>query len=261
MGAALVVVASGLYAHDLFIKLNTYFLSPGAAVRVPVLNGTFSSSENAINRARIADLSLVTPAGRSQLDTSIVSARHDTTFLSVRLAGSGTYVLAMSTLPSEIALAGKQFSEYLKEEAIQGIIEDRAKAGISADSAHERYSKHVKAVFQVGTERTNDFATVLGYPAELVPLDNPYALKLGDTIRVRSLVDGRPVAAQAVLAGGRTASGTRIAARELKTDSDGVAALALSARGRWYLKFIHMVPLGDNRNYESKWATLTFEVR
>jgi uncharacterized GH25 family protein len=102
---------------------------------------------------------------------------------------------------------------------------------------------------------------VLGYPAELVPLDNPYALKLGDTIRVRSLVDGRPVAAQAVLAGGRTASGTRIAARELKTDSDGVAALALSARGRWYLKFIHMVPLGDNRNYESKWATLTFEVR
>ena len=106
MGAALVVVASGLYAHDLFIKLNTYFLSPGAAVRVPVLNGTFSSSENAIDRARIADLSLVTPAGRSQLDTSIVSARHDTTFLSVRLAGSGTYVLAMSTLPSEIALAG-----------------------------------------------------------------------------------------------------------------------------------------------------------
>jgi uncharacterized GH25 family protein len=249
VGAALVVVASGLYAHDLFIKLNTYFLSPGAAVRVPVLNGTFSSSQNAIDRARIADLSLVTPAGRSQLDTSIVSARHDTTFLSVRLAGSGTYVLAMSTLPSEIALAGKQFSEYLKEEAIQGIIEDRAKAGISADSAHERYSKHVKAVFQVGTERTNDFATVLGYPAELVPLDNPYALKLGDTIRVRSLVDGR------------TASGTRIAARELKTDSDGVAALALSARGRWYLKFIHMVPLGDNRNYESKWATLTFEVR
>jgi len=50
VGAALVVVASALYAHDLFIKLNTYFLSPGAAVRVPVLNGTFSSSQNAIDR-------------------------------------------------------------------------------------------------------------------------------------------------------------------------------------------------------------------
>jgi uncharacterized GH25 family protein len=260
-GMALVVLASGLYAHDMFIKLNTYFVAPGTAVKVPVLNGTFSSSENAIARARIADLSLVTPAGRSRLDTTIVSAQHDTTFLSLRLAGPGTYILGMSTRPSEISLAGKQFTEYLHEEAIQGIVEDRAKAGISADSAHERYSKHVKAVFQVGSDRTADFATPLGYPAELIPLDNPYLLKRGDTLRVRGLVDGRPVAGQSVLAGGRTTSGARIAARELRTDSDGVAALPLTTRGRWYLKFIRMTSLGDQRNYESKWATLTFEVR
>jgi uncharacterized GH25 family protein len=167
----------------------------------------------------------------------------------------------MSTRPSEISLAGKQFTEYLHEEAIQGTVEDRAKAGISADSAHERYSKHVKAVFQVGSDRTADFATPLGYPAELIPLDNPYLLKPGDTLRFRGLVDGRPVAGQSVLAGGRTTSGARIAARELRTDSDGVAALPLTTRGRWYLKFIRMTSLGDQRNYESKWATLTFEVR
>lgn len=120
----------------------------------------------------------------------------------------------------------------------------------------------MKAIFQVGTDRTNDFATVLGYPAELVPLDNPYALERGDTLRVRGLVDGRPVAGQALLAGGRTRGGARIPARELHTNSDGVAALPLSARGRWYLKFIRMRPAGDGRrNYESKWATLTFEVR
>jgi uncharacterized GH25 family protein len=261
LGFALSVLASALYAHDLFIKMNTYFLAPGAAVKVPVLNGTFSSSENAIARARIADLSLVTPAGRSHLGTTIVSARHDTTFLDVRLAGAGTYVLGMSTLPSEIALAGRQFTEYLEEEAIMGIVEQRAKAGISADSARERYSKHVKAIFQVGAERTNDFATALGYPAELVPLDNPYALKPGDTLRIRALVDGRPVAGQPVLAGGRTGTGARIAARQITTNQEGVAALPLTPRGRWYVKFIRMVPKGDNHNYESKWATMTFEVR
>jgi hypothetical protein len=32
--------------------------------------------------------------------------------------------------------------------------------------------------------------------------------------------------------------------------------------GWWYVKFIHMVPVnGDTVNYESKWATLTFQVR
>jgi hypothetical protein len=32
--------------------------------------------------------------------------------------------------------------------------------------------------------------------------------------------------------------------------------------GWWYVKFIHMVPVnGDTVNYESKWPTLTFQVR
>src|SRR5690349_1860606 len=89
--AALAALASSVLAHDLFIKLDSYFLKPGAAVRVPVLNGTFSSSENAITRARIADLSLMTPVGRTPIDTAAVSARRDSTFIAVRLGGAGTY--------------------------------------------------------------------------------------------------------------------------------------------------------------------------
>jgi hypothetical protein len=260
--ATVAALASSVLAHDLFIKLDSYFLKPGAAVRVPVLNGTFSSSENAISRGRIADLSLVTPAGRTTIDTGAVSARRDTTFIAVRLGGPGTYVLGLSTRPSEITLAGKEFTEYLREEGIRDVLGARAEAGSSADSAHERYSKHVKAVFQVGAEHTAGFATPLGYPAELVPLDNPYALGRGDTLRVRSLVDGRAAAGQIVLAGGRTRSGTRLPPRELRSDADGIVALPLSARGLWYMKFIRMAPAGGQHGeYESKWATLTFELK
>jgi hypothetical protein len=36
----------------------------------------------------------------------------------------------------------------------------------------------------------------------------------------------------------------------------------LSRPGKWYIKFIRMVRArGDSIDYESKWATLTFEVR
>jgi hypothetical protein len=261
-GAMLTLLASSLLAHDLFIKLDSYFLKARASVRVPVLNGTFSSSENAIDRRRIADLSLVTPEGRTALDTTAVSARGDSTFIALRLGSPGTYVLGLSTRPSEIALGGKQFTEYLREEAIGDVLDDRARAGISADSAREHYSKHVKAVFQVGTEHTSGFATPLGYPAELVPLDNPYTLERGDSLRVRIMVDGRAVAGQAVLTGGRSRTGTRIASRELRTNADGIAAVPLTARGRWYVKFIRMTPTkGNHGNYESKWATLTFELK
>ncbi len=131
--------ASALSAHDLFIKLDTFFVRPGAAIKAPVLNGTFSKSENAVARNRVADLSLISPAGRTSLDTTDVDASRDTTFLALRTGGAGTYVVGLSTRPNGIALSGEQFAGYLKEEALAGVIADRAKAGISADSARERY--------------------------------------------------------------------------------------------------------------------------
>ena len=33
------------WAHDLFLRLDTYFLEPHARVQIPVLNGTFIKSE------------------------------------------------------------------------------------------------------------------------------------------------------------------------------------------------------------------------
>jgi len=38
--------------------------------------------------------------------------------------------------------------------------------------------------------------------------------------------------------------------------------VTIGSPGYWYIKFIHMVPVtGDSVTYESKWATLTFQVR
>jgi len=47
-----------------------------------------------------------------------------------------------------------------------------------------------------------------------------------------------------------------------RSDTAGIARFVLNRAGKWYVKFIHMVPVShDSVNYESKWATLTFEVR
>jgi hypothetical protein len=53
-----------------------------------------------------------------------------------------------------------------------------------------------------------------------------------------------------------------LAAQRLLTDGDGVAVVKLAAAGRYYVKFVHMEEVdGADANYESRWATLTFEVR
>jgi hypothetical protein len=254
----LLLIASAALAHDLFLKLDTYFLAPHARVRIPVLNGTFSKSENFVAPDRLADISVVSPGGRARPAPATAWSRgpDSTSLLSIELGDAGTYVAGASTRPRELALTAEEFNAYLEEDGLPDILAARRSANELGKGARERYSKHVKAVFQVGEARSGGFQVVLGYPAEIVPLQNPYTLSRGTSLRVRCLVDGRPVANQTVLWGGAGAE------RSTRTDSEGVAQVKLDAAGKWYVKFVHMVRADQpGLDSESKWATLTFEIR
>jgi uncharacterized GH25 family protein len=261
----LLVTSASLAAHDLFLKPDSFFAKPGATISVRVLNGTFSKSENAVAKDRLRDIAVITPDSVTHPDTSAWDDRSDTTtaILRVRVGPSGTYVIGASVRPRELKLAAKDFNAYLASDGVPDVLEARRRNDELGMPARERYSKHVKAVVQVGDRRTNAYETPLGYPAELIPLDNPYGLRPGGTLRVRALVEGEPVANQHVIAGGRTPSGARIAQRSVRTDSAGIARVRVSSRGAWYVKFIHMerATADTTIDYESKWATLTFGVR
>src|SRR6266550_366728 len=66
--SALLLIASTLSAHDLFLRLDSFFVRPESVVVIKVLNGTFSKSENAITRDRLRDISVVGPRGRARID-------------------------------------------------------------------------------------------------------------------------------------------------------------------------------------------------
>ena len=257
----LMITATILLAHDLFLKLDSYFVPPNTAVRVAVLNGSFSSSEAAVTPDRLRDLSMVGPLQRRSIPHDSWKPAGDTTWLTVQTGTAGTYVMGASLSPRQIALAAADFNNYLKEDGIPDVLDARTRNGELGRAVRERYQKHVKAILQVGDLRTNSFEFVLGYPAEIVPLTNPYWVTVGDTLAVRCLVDGKPVAQQLVIAGGERDT-TPIPEIRVRTEASGVARFVIGTAGTWYVKFIHMVPVqGDSVNYESKWATLTFQVR
>ena len=264
---ALVLTCATLAAaHDLFLKPEAFFVAPHGAVHLTALNGTFSTSEGTVAADRLLDLAIVSPDGRSKGDPSAWRAEGKASRWTVGVDTPGTYVFGASLRPRLITLDGAKFNAYLAEDGLPDILAARTAAGELAKGATERYAKHVKALVQVGDARTPSFGAVLGYPAEIVPLDNPYApVRRGRTLRVRALVDGAPIANQVVLAGGRTASGGRIKEQSVRTDASGEAVIRIATKGVWYVKFIRMarVPAAprDSVDYESKWATLTFAVR
>jgi uncharacterized GH25 family protein len=259
------IFTSALEAHDLFLKPENFFVSPNDSVRVSVLNGTFTSSEAAVSRDRLRDLVVVGPEGAAHPGTDSWSQADKASRWKVAVGKSGTYALGASLLPRTIRLDAKEFNSYLEEDGLPDVLADRRARGELGKGAHERYSKHVKSLVQVGATRSQRVDATFGYPAELVALVNPYRLNVGGTLRVRALVDGKAVANQVVLAGGHSRSGEKIAERAVRTDKDGTARIRLRRAGVWYVKFINMKRIdpaaGDSVDYESKWATMTFAVR
>lgn len=261
--AGLVASAGLLAAHDMFLRPASHFARPNSRVLVRLLNGTFSKSENSIDRDRLVDVAIVSPAGRAKLDTAQWSVAGDTSTFTLTTGAGGTYVLGASTRPRILGLPPKDFNQYLADDGMPDELAARKKDGTINQPSKERYHKHVKALVQVGDTPDTGFSTILGYPAEIVPLQNPYALTVGSTLDVKILVDGKPIARQFVQYGGRTPGEERVKQHDVRSDAQGIAHIPLDRVGTYYVKFIDMRRLtGDaEANYESKWATLTFAMK
>ena len=270
LAAVLAVLAPTVSAHDLLFRPRGFFVAPGAAITIPVFNGTFAASENAIRRARLTGLVLAGPEGRQPIDRGGWTETEPRSTVAVRLGRTpGTYVVGAALMPSEIQLAGPAFTSYLAEEGITPILDLRKAKGIAARSARESYAKAAKTLIAV-TGADGHLASArgpsaaleaLGFSAEIVPLDDPYALAVGDTLRVRCLVDGRPIAGWTILAGGQIGTSTQpIPGQKSTTDGNGVAAVRLTHDGHWFVKFVNMRENSGKTgvDYVSRWATLTF---
>ena len=263
---AIFVVSSLLvlpvFAHDLFLKLDTYFVKVNQKISISVFNGTFQTSEGAVMFARLTDMSVVSPSGARTHPVEADLTKNETTaFLNITPTEAGNYIAGISTMWRESALPAAEFNKYLPAEGIPDILENRTRDGELDKDARYRYSKYVKTIFQAGNKTTDSYKTILGYAVEMVPQQNPYKLKKGSSLDILCLKDGKPLAGQIVTTG-YEAAGKMLGETSARTDKDGMLKVKLTGAGKWYAKFINMVKIDDPKlNYESKWATLTFEIK
>ena len=262
----LMFMAGSLVAHDMFLKLSSYFLAPNSEATVALINGTFEASENVITRDRMLDVSIVGPDDAvAHPDESQWYDKELTAYLNFKTGDAGTYVIGVSTAARPIDLSGEDFNNYLKHDGVLDALEDRKRKGILDKAAKEKYSKHVKAIVQVGDTHTDSYKQRLGYPIEIVPLSNPYKVEPNGTLDVLVLRDNKPVSNQLVYAShegvhAHNEEGGHVEAITTRTNDNGIASVTLSESGRWYIRLIHMVETDEaDYDYESNWATLTFE--
>jgi hypothetical protein len=257
--AALTMTLSGqpLLAHDLWIEPTTFSPKPGQIVGVRLRVG-----ENLIG-----ELLPLVPALVNQFivedaaDRKPVVGRPGAELAGVlRAAMPGLLVIGYRSNRSTIELEADKFNQYLKEEGLEAIAALRARRNETDASAREFYSRCAKSLVFSGSPNEAKGDRPLGFPLELVAERNPYTISAGQELPVRLTYESRPLAGALVVAMNSLNPAEKQAAR---TDADGRVQFRLRPGGMWLVKSVHMVPApaGSNAEWESFWASLTFESR
>jgi len=258
LGACFLAGASHLRAHDLWIVPGRFHLNPGERIRIFLNSGDeFPKSDSLVGEFRIASFNLYSATEQIPLSRFVVDGKSLTA--EMKAPPKGTVVLGLATKPRLVRLKADEFNEYLKEEGLLRVLEEREQRGETADAVVERYTKWAKAILAVG-EGDDSWKKNLGMRIEIVPEVDPCATKVGGELSVRVLFDGEPLSGSTLV--GARAGGPP---KELEgiTDDEGRARLAIGEAGRWYIRTIHMIRLVDDpeTQWESFWTTLTFEVQ
>lgn len=255
IAAALALVGPAA-AHDFWLEPSSFRPKPGEKVslRLHVGDGFVSEGEKALDKkgtprftawlaGKKIDL-LPGPDGRKPLATLVAPT-------------SGTCLVALERSPRLIRLEGKKFDEYLRSEHLAGPLKERERKGEKGKPARERYGRGIKLLLQVGG-KAEGWGRVVGHKLEIVPLQNPAALKAGDSLPVRVLFGGKPLARGPLTVYSR--AGGKVSAGVVSLDDKGEASVPLRA-GPTLLRLVHMWR-GDGKeaDWESAWAALSFEV-
>ena len=125
--------------------------------------------------------------------------------------------------------------------------------------ARERFSRCAKSLLSSGAPSALQKDQVLGLRLELIAEGNPYTASPGDEMRFTLLYEGAPRPGALVIAINRDDPSAKLSAR---SDARGRVSFRFPRGGAWMVKAVHMVPLpaGGDADWESFWASLTFDL-
>lgn len=260
----LLVVAGVAYSHDVWLEPRPFVVVEGRTLVVEQLVGTelVVESELPLFRALTSRFELLTSDGTTDLLAELPDFRTQPTVKPVlerTLEADGQALVVMDHSAIENLFTTQQFLEYLDHEefdpsAFRDHMGDRPEQS-------ERYYRTLKALAQVGPAPAGDLhGRTVGQALEVLLLQDPYRLDLGDTLAVRVLFRQRPLTDRQVTAFNRASDGT-ISVAKADTDAEGVARFELIAAGLWLVRLVHLYPAPDDEvDWESYWTAYTFQV-
>lgn len=226
------------------------------------LVAAFSAGENFMRESWNLDKSDIDALQLHQLSMVISlkdSVKNTEKDFSYTVKNEGTCLLAMQTANVLLESDADKFNEFLKQAGLDDALYQRRQKNALTSLGKEYYAVYTKLLVQVGQKRDYTYSKVLGFPAEIIPLQNPYAFKIGEKVRFKILFDGKPVFGARVKVWNRSPHRTTI--QNIYTEKDGTIEAIISNSGSWMVTVVNMVPSKQaGAEWQSYRASLVFGI-
>lgn len=270
---AIGISAGVLTAHDFWLVPNALTFAPGAQLEVLGQSGTtFPTSSGPTQPAQVAEARIV--GARSDEKIVDLSVSGKSLALRHKPTAPGQYIVAAALVSRTARTTPAQLQRYIGLEGAPELAAQYEKDGVypKVDSVTRVSAKFAKTIVEVGAKGRRAFDKVVGHALEIVPLRDPSALAVGDSVGVRLLFRGKPVKNAYLRAGsapvaalsGDSMALAAAAARQgqvIVTGADGVAKLAISDAGLWNVRTVYAAPMsGMPEHWEVFFVTIVFSV-
>jgi len=226
----LLLISGSVSAHDFWVQPDDYHAEPGVSVPITLQVGHGPSRQRSqLPLRRITRFAAVAPDGTSidlhdSFDLGAATEDGNLTF-----PAPGTYAVVLET-------------------------DNRARTLDGAES----YSRHSKALIQVGSLQSARATQPLGLTLEIVPDVNPYSLPAAGRLPVHVLFEGKPVDRALVELTNLEHDSAPVEVH--LTDEQGHCTFTVPAGGKWLMNVVWKKLRSDNEEtqFESYFSSLSF---
>lgn len=251
-----VLIATTALAHEYILLAYHYKLQKGDMLEVHlfVSDGFNIQLERPVQTAKTLKFEMLNENGT----TDLLKENSEGTLpvINRKVDFNGLALIHSERNYAKTILPNEQFKAYLKEDNIENIrINDSTKT-----EQRERYTRYLKLLVESDAKENDSlYKTVIGQNLEIILLQNPYKIKVGESIEAQILFMGKPLANKIITSRNRIGnqSSTEQASR---TDANGRCKFTLDRQGEWFLHVTHMIASPDKKeaDWESFWATYSF---
>ena len=266
---ALFSSAAALSAHDFWIVPNAFAVGTGELLEVRGQTSVkFPTTASAVTPERVAEARLIGASADERIADLSVAGK--SLLLKHRPSDAGQRVVAVALVTRVSRAAPAGLKRYIGLEGAPELAERYDREGLFSkpDSLTQKTTKYAKTVVEVGRGGPRAYSKTAGHALEFVPVTDPSALRVGDTVAARLLFRGRPLGNAHLHAGvapeaaldDSTAVPADAKDQSLTTDASGVVRVSIDRPGLWNLRTLHAAPATESSpsEWEVAFATIVF---